>query len=60
MSERYKVSTEVDHGCCYEVGVVDTASVSFRSNVLICECADLETAELICKALNALPDTEEQ
>ena len=57
MGERYKVieGSESAH-CCFEATVIDTHQprmiADFQYFKTVCECFDVESAELVCKALN--------
>ncbi len=62
LGRRYRVSDEVEHGCCYKATVVDTATRRFEGMegfedddepAFICECFDKETAQMIADAMNA-------
>jgi len=58
---RYKASTQVEHSCCYAVSVIDLNKprpyddvLNEQNYVIVCECRNMETAEIIAKALNEL------
>lgn len=54
MSARYIVVTdEIEHGCCYEAMIVDTADTSVHSHgQRIAEFNETDVAEKVCAFLN--------
>lgn len=57
MSERYKVVEGSESGhCCFGATVVDTqtSNPSLFCDELVCECFDMESAQKIADALNAV------
>lgn len=52
---RYQISTNVNHNCCHDSAVVDT----HNDNVTVCECARIEEAVEIAKAMNNQHETNE-
>ena len=53
-AERYRVveGSELGHGCCFDSTVVDTHKGINGHYKTVCECAEMEDAEHICKLLN--------
>lgn len=51
---RYVAVNDSGHPCCFRYAVRDT-----RDDSTVCECYDLEEADKICRALNALDAAEE-
>lgn len=53
-TKRYAASEEYEHGCCWRASVTDRdAEGIFRRARMVCECDDMETAQLIADLLNA-------
>ena len=64
MSERYQVSPDVGHRCCYEAVVLDEQARWGGENgdkypTTICECSDVDGANLIAKLLNEYDAAQE-
>ena len=62
---RFKIVDEsVSNHCCFSHSVIDTATKAdyggIRSDyVVMCECFDEESAQMICDALNKFAPTKE-
>lgn len=58
---RYKIiNVSGSSHCCFEATVVDTEKkdeeFGCEDGYIVCECFNVESAELICKALNNVND----
>ncbi len=50
IEDRFKVSSKVEHSCCWEVAIVDRHDDPLYPKIVV-ECSE-EYAEEICKLLN--------
>lgn len=53
---RFYVSDEPEHGCCWDVGIVDRERTTMDSR--LCAEANRDAADFIVAALNAAADRE--
>lgn len=53
-TKRYVASEEYEHGCCWRASVIDRdVGGPPRRASMVCECDDMEIAQLIADLLNA-------